>query len=88
MGASMSSPAELLRELHERGIDVQVDAPDLLIRGGLDEELALRIQKAKPELVRYLQSGTTPYPCEACGRFAFRAPTRCYWCRSTPMAKA
>ena len=82
MDSSVISPAELLRELHERGIRIRVDAPDLLIRGGVDEDLALRIRQAKPELVRYLQAGTTSYVCDTCLRFAFRTPTTCYWCHS------
>ena len=88
MDTRVISPAELLRELQERGIHVRVDAPDLLIRGGVDEELALRIREAKPALVRYLQNVTTSYPCDTCGRFAFRTPTTCYWCRSTRTATA
>ena len=88
MGAHVISPAELLRELSELGIHVRVDAPDLLIRGGIDEDLALRIREAKPELVRYLQDRTTSYPCDTCGRFAFPTSTTCYWCRSAPRATA
>ena len=88
MDTRMTSPAQLLRELQQRGIQVRVDAPDLLIRGGVDEDLAIRIRKAKPELVRYLQDGTTSYPCDTCRRFAYRTPTTCYWCRSTPTATA
>jgi hypothetical protein len=88
VGSIMTSPAELLRELQGRGIRVRVDAPDLLLRGGVDQELALRIRQAKPELVRYLQGRTTSYPCDTCGRFAFQASTTCYWCRSTRTANA
>ena len=83
MDTSVTSPAELLRELHERGIHVRVDAPDLLIKGRVDGELALRIRKAKPDLVRYLQDVSTSYSCDTCGRFAFQTPTTCYWCQST-----
>ena len=84
----MSSPAELLRELEDRGIRVRVDAPDLLIRGGVDEELAYRIRQAKPELIRYLQSLTKSYPCDTCGRFAFQTSRTCYWCHSARTANA
>lgn len=88
MESHMTSPADLLHELRTRGIQVRVDAPDLLIKGRVDEDLALRIRQAKPELVRYLQDRTTSYPCDRCGRFAFPTSTTCYWCRSAPRATA
>ena len=88
MGSHMISPADLLRELQDRGIQVRVDAPDLLVKGRVDEDLTRRIREAKPDLVRYLQAGTTSHPCDTCGRFAFQEPTTCYWCRSTRPAKA
>ena len=88
MATHVTTAADLLRELRERGIHVRVDAPDLLIRGRIDEELARRIREAKPDLVRYLQGGLTSYPCDTCGRFAFQTSSTCYWCRTTRMATA
>ena len=79
MEHNLSTPISLLRELRQRGILVRVAPPDLQVRGPVDDELRRRLKAAKTELISFLETGS-PYPCKACGRYAFPKPTTCYWC--------
>lgn len=70
---------ELLRlgvVLYRSGTRLRASAP----AGVITPELRTVIADWKDELLALV----TPHPCTGCGKFAFPAPTRCYWCRSTP----
>ena len=85
----MSAPVQdLLRELKSKGIRIRVAGPgDLRLspREAVDPELHERLRAAKPQLLVAL---TGCHPCMWCGRFAFDAPTVCFWCSTTPEGRA
>ena len=71
---------ELVRDLARRGVVLRVDGAVLRARGpagAVTAELREAIAARRSEVLALL----TSHPCVDCGRFAYPAPTRCYWCR-------
>ena len=83
--------ARLIAEFRARGLYVEPRGPDLIRIGPpelLDEEMIESARAAKPALLRILTAPEESWPCEWCGRFRFRLPTICYWCRSAARRRA
>lgn len=73
---------EILTELRRRG--ARYLAIDDRIRvqygpEGITDTLRDEIRAQKAEILTLLNTPT--HGCTSCGRFAFPAPTTCYWCR-------
>ena len=82
------SARDLLGTLRARGIEVAVRAGRLLLRdprGELSPELRAGVARHHAELLEILSSARS-HPCASCRRFAFSAPTICYWCRRRGIA--
>ena len=86
----MDQAAHHVAELRARGLYLIAQGPDRLRIGPpdlLDDRLLEWARRAKPALLRVLTTRRT-WPCARCGRFRFRLPTVCYWCRQAPRARA
>ena len=82
--------ADVLRLAGERGIRLQPDGDRLRYHtppGALTDDLLADFKRCKPELIALLED-TRSHPCSLCGRFAFSAPTVCYWCVSAERVDA
>jgi len=77
---------ELIAELTARGLYLEPKGQGTLRIGPpelLDEATVALVRTMKSELLAVLlNEGIRSWPCSRCGRFAFRLPTICFWCRS------
>jgi len=81
---------QVLRTARERGIRLHPEGDGLRYKappGALTDDLRTELVTHKAEILKTLARGDT-HPCGHCGRFAFREPTVCYWCRTTKGAHA
>lgn len=82
---TLEPAAQLLAELTARGLFLEPRGPDTLRIGPpelLDQATVDQVRALKPELLSILQgAGTRTWPCSLCGKYAFRLPEICYWCR-------
>ena len=79
---SLARAEAFLAELGERGLRLR-PLPEGRIyvepASAVDAETAERIRAMRSPLLEALARPT--WPCVRCSRFAFTAPTVCYWCR-------
>ena len=78
MNNTFSGAADLLRHLHEHGVDVRRDGDELVLRGTVGDEEIAAARSLKPDLLALL--ATTCGSCGTAGADGDRDPAGEPWC--------